>query len=686
MMRQNKAKQLIKLREFPKNIRPDFRLLTFLALIPLIFLKVRSVSGEDLTLIGENQAIYSLGDPLTAEIKTTESVVATLEIADVVVEETRVLIRFFAHGISPAWAKKIDDPNRIVGKYLPVMELGLPSGIRVTPSSASRYSLTVTKDDLIIAGLSEFRTDEKADFMTLYFNQLPFDLEPLAEGAALPLLLLPGDNKQRQPNKNDLSTTVDGVTMTLLSVADAPDVSMFQPGISVNRPNERLSGIGWVSLSTAEGQRIVLKRDIGYGFNLADDDDFYLRNSYYFHANETSGPLTIALDRFYLTRTLTEPEPLTWASRTQVGAAGDVDIPFQLDEVEARITHYEVFESSPLDENHRHIFVRLKIDIPERIIGIRFTHDPKVTNLVTTCGVDPTDGAFACDVPLTTTLDYDMILYPLSFEYHLDEPLEIHWTPERYPSAPHEPRSLTPIEYHLSELSDAAAEETDLAEAVQAILNRSYHLRENSGWFVQKSTTLNEIPNPAHPDLIDRTLVRIRPFAYQSELYSRLDYRGNVVETISLQKSLDGELLNGTWTTAEGQISLPLGYRLESSNAINTGYSFPFLYANDFLALVGSSFKFESADDCAIDGRSARCLTFTQSLLQNPNGSAEGTIRLRYAIDLATGELLRSETDCQRSPDDTELSRCAMTTIDSEAKLDALPDDVQSLIDQFIFE
>lgn len=657
-----------------------------LTLIPLLTFVPRLVHGEDLTLIGENTALYSLGDPLTAEIKTTENVVATLEIADVIVEETRVLIRFFAHGISPAWAKKIDDPNRIIGNYLPVIELGLPSGNRVTPSTASRYSLTVTDDDLIIAGLSEFRTDEKADFMTLYFNQLPFDLEPLAEGAALPLLLLPGDNKQRQPIKNNLSTTVDGVTMTLLSVADSPRVSMFQPGVSVNRLNERLSGIGWVSLSTADGKSVVLKRDIGYGFNLADDDDFYLRNSYYFQANGTTEPLTILLEQIYLTRTIPEPKPLTWASRTSVGASADVDIPFQLDEIEARITHYEVFESPARGENHSHTFVRLKIDVPEQVTAIHFTHDPKVTNLLTTCGIDPSDGAFACDVPLTTTLDYDMILYPLSFEYRLDQALEISWTPERYPSAPRDRRTLTPIEYHLSELTDAAATQPDLAETVQALLNRAYLLREKPGWFVQKSTTVNEIPNPDRPALIDRTLVRIRPFAYRSELYSRIDERGNVIESISLQKSLDGELLNGTWTNADFQISLPLGYRLESSNALNTGYSFPFLYANDFLALVGSSVEFESAEDCDVDGRAARCLTFTQSLLQNSSGSVEGTLRLRYALDLATGELLRSETDCQRRTDDTELSRCAMTTIDAEAKLDALPDDVQDLIDRFIFE
>ena len=342
------------------------RITFFLSLFALIsvssLLLPANAGAEDVTLIGPNEALYSLGDPLNAEITTTENVVAKLEIADVIVEETRVLVRFFVHGISPAWAVKITDPKRVGGDYLPVMELGLPSGEWETPTTASRYSLTVTEDDLVVAGLAEFLTDEKADFMILNFNQIPFDLAPLAEGASFPLFLLEGDNKQRSPIANPMSVTADGITLSLLNVAESPDISMFQPGITVDRPDEYLSGIGWFSLTAADGRSVVLERDIGYGFNLSNDGRYFLRNCYYFNANRIPGPLTIGLDKVYVTRLIDGSEPITWASATKVGERGELDIPLPFGSFDARITEYEVFAARRTDENHRHAFVRLWFD------------------------------------------------------------------------------------------------------------------------------------------------------------------------------------------------------------------------------------------------------------------------------------------------------------------------------------
>lgn len=660
----------------------------FFALISLsVSFLTANVSAEDVTLIGPNEALFSLVDPLNAEITTTENVVAKLEIADVIVEESRVLVRFFVHGISPAWAVKITDPRRIAGDYLPVMELGLPSGDWETPTTASRYSLTVTDDDLIVAGLAEFQTDEKADFMILNFNQIPFDLAPLAEGASFPLFLLEGDNKQRRPIANPMSVTTDGITLTLLNIAESPDISMFQPGIAVDRPGEYLSGIGWFSLAAADGRSVVLERDIGYGFNLSNDGRFFLRNCYYFNANSVPGPLTIGLDKIYVTRLIDDAAPITWASATKIGEKGELDIPLPLGPFDARITAYEVFAARRTDEDHQHAFVRLWFDVPDEITAIQFGDTLGELNLTSDCGVDPSDGRFACDIPIFTTLDYDMIIYPYSVEYAVETDLKIEWTPDRYTNNKPAVREFKPIHYDFNELTGRSASDPRLEEAVRAILNRGYLLRERPGWIVQESVIQNEIPNPKFPALINRAVQALQPFVYRSVTYDRVDSSGNVVETVSLQQDLNGDLINGSWTTADFQISLPRGYRLESENALINGYSYPYIYAQDFLALAGSASGLETVEYCRIGDRDAVCFTFRQSLLENP--SAENLaeiIRLNYAVDRESGALLRSETMCLLNEDDPELSSCAVTTIERSEWIPELPEDVQALLDRYIFE
>lgn len=660
----------------------------FFIFAAVFFLILRPASAEDVTLIGPNEALYSLGDPLSAELRTSENVTATLEIADVIVEADRVRVRFFAHGISPAWAIKITDPRRMTGSYLPVMELGLPSGEWLTPSSASRYSLTVTDDDLILGGLSEFLTDEKADFLILNFNQLPFDTEPLAEGASFPLLLLPGDHKQRTAIENPLRVSENGITFSLMNTAEAPATSMFQPGIAVDRPGESLSGIGWVTMTAADGRSVILRRDAGYGFNLSDDNRTYLRNSYYFNANGVEGPLTIGLDTFYLTRVIDDPEPVVWATAPEIGEWASLDLTLPLDEFKAKITAYKVFASRPTDADHRHAYVRLWIDTPEAVSQIFFSADPDGSTLAGDCGVEPTTEKFACDVPIASSLVGDMILYVRSFEYRVNQPMRISWTPRRYAKSNRKPAPLTPLSYDFSGLNDEAAADPRLTDAVHALLNRGYALRGEPGWIVQKSTTVNAIPDPGHPKLINRALYGRNPFAYRTETYERIDEAGNVVETVSLQKDFDGKLVNGTWTNADFRISLPNGYRIETSNGISSGYAAPFVYGKEFLSLIGAPVKFEKAEACENDAdQDLTCFTFSQSLLPEAAESRlDATLRVRIAIDLASGEWTEAETECLLSETDTTHSRCILTTAESIEWTAETPSELRSVLDRYITE
>ena len=96
--------------------------------------------------------------------------------------------------------------------------------------------------------------------------------------------------------------------------------------------------------------------------------------------------------------------------------------------------------------------------------------------------MEPTTEKFACDVPIASSLVGDMILYVRSFEYSVNQPMQISWTPRRYAKADREPAPLTPLSYDLSGLNDEAAADPRLTDAVHALLNRGFTLRGKPGW------------------------------------------------------------------------------------------------------------------------------------------------------------------------------------------------------------
>ncbi|HOW06599.1 MAG TPA: hypothetical protein PLQ28_02110, partial [Flexilinea sp.] len=259
----------------------------FLFLISLIsqihpaFAESEPIKSDDVTLIGINDAIYSLTEAKTAEIITADQLHATLEVNDVIVEKDRVLVRIIIWGLPVTWGDKVIDQNRIYGSYLPVAELGIPSGKWLTPSSGSRYSLLSNGNTLVIAGLLEFLTDEQPSVVSFNFNQIPFDMEILSEGSTMILELEKGDHQERS-ERPSLSDQKDGVVVSLMNTAQTTKTTMIQPGFATIREDESISKIGWIKVERSDGKKYLLTRTDPYGFNLSDDSKTILVDSYTF--------------------------------------------------------------------------------------------------------------------------------------------------------------------------------------------------------------------------------------------------------------------------------------------------------------------------------------------------------------------------------------------------------------------
>ena len=661
----------------------------FLFLISLIsqihpaFAESEPINSDDVTLIGINDAIYSLTEAKTAEIITADQLHATLEVNDVIVEKDRVLVRIIIWGLPVTWGDKVIDQNRIYGSYLPVAELGIPSGKWLTPSSGSRYSLLSNGNTLVIAGLLEFLTDEQPAVVSFNFNQIPFDMEILSEGSTMILELEKGDHQERS-ERSPLSDQKDGVVLSLMNTAQTTKTTMIQPGFATIREDESISKIGWIKVERSDGKKYLLTRTDPYGFNLSDDSKTILVDSYTFMPLSSSDPLKIGLDYVYVKRSgnheveLSFPAPLDFTSEK---AALNVEMP--LDEFSGKINGYQVFNKTIQGEEMT--ILRLFMNNDPHISSISFKDSLAEDDFTySNCGYLPDSDQFACDVQITKLGQSDLTLYFDSFEYRIDGNWEIKWTPVSIAFASNpEPVPGTRLEIDYSKLGSSSSNE--IHELTDLLRSFSDSLTANPGWILQKAQTQAVAAGGEYPDLVQHGDEVLKNNRTVSESWDQIDSDGYVINNISLTRDTKGNILTGTWNRSDCQILLPQGYKVPyESGPSDTIY--PFLYGNEFFTLLNTSAEFIGRKDCEIDGQAGWCYTFEHSLSSSPD-SGQPTFMNRYTflIDPETGEILREETECQLGGPGTPLQPCIQSKTVEISYRKSLDSELQTMIDSIIF-
>ncbi len=651
--------------------------LFFFVLQRFFAVSATDLPSADVTMIGINQAIFSLQQALKTSLTTVANEQATLEINDAIVEKDRILVRFFVWGLPYTWEEKVSDNSRVYGSYLPVAELGTPAGVWLTPSSGSRFSLLSNGNELVIAGLLEFLTEEQPQVVSFNFNQIPFDTEPLAEGAAIVLNLQKGDAQQRLPQPQ-LSQRSGTVEMFLMNTAQTPEISMLQPGFKLSRQDETLTKVGWFAVERTDGARYLLTRNDPYGFNLANDQSYLLRNAYLFSAMHTNDPLRLTLDYVYLSRNKTDQISIRLSKIPEIGDRFQLNIPLKLDEFEAKIEGYQIFAQA--HEQHEHPILRLFLSADPRISQIRFQ---AATELIASeCGFLPDSNQFACDVPLLAMTSADIDLAIHGFEYRLDGNWEINWTPNVIHWTPDaEPQTILPMTYDLSETYAKADDE--VREAADLMQKLSDKLSARAGWIYEKTRQQTGIPNANHPDLILHEMKDEYATTIINEKWIQLGADGEIISLISLIRNTDERLLYGSWNLPDMEILLPQGLKVSSrSNASSVAY----LYGGDFFSLLGTSAIFLNRETCELDGAPAWCYFFEHSLQQNSEESANPFLnRYQFWIQPDTGKILKKQVDCNLDGQNTPIVPCVTIetlALENREKLDT---EVQNLIEAIVF-
>ncbi len=636
--------------------------------------------ADDVTLIGNNQAIRSLNESKTSEILTSAGEKATLEINDAIVENDRVLIRFLIWGLSHDWEQKIADENRLYGNYLPVAEFGIPSGKWLTPSSGSHFSLVNNGDTLIIAGLLEFLTDEIPEIGSFDFNQIPFDLEPLQEGAVIVLEFTEGDSRQRK-NLSDLSDTKLGITFSLMNSAQTPSISMIQPAVSLERKDESLSRIGWVTVKRNDGKKYALSRGYPYGFNITDDSRFIIGNAYTFPAITESDPLTVSMDYVYLTRDISGQFKISFQQPLNPGAHENLDIRIPLDEFQTRITGYSVY--TQISENHEIPTLRLFMETDEALSKINLSiAGTEYASASSTCGFIPESDQFACDLNLQTTDIAELTLNYDSIEYRIDGNWAFEWHPIPLTVNQKEPE-FEPISLDLdySDIYDNA--EPAFIEAVKKMEALSANLISKGGWILQRSETRLGIAGRDHPALIDHAQKNLQMTDIIEETWDQVLKDGTVINNITIVKNHSNQIISGTWNSGSTQIVLPQGL-LVNNQSNSSAYAYRFSYGSDFYSLSETNAQLIERKDCEFDKIPAWCYSFTHALKVSEDSENSPQNIYRFWIDKESGQILQKQIECQLNGAAAPLEICVLRKTLDVTQMDELNPEIKETIESIL--
>ncbi len=639
--------------------------------------------ADDVTLIGENQSLASLQNPQSLEITTTGGEKLTLEVNDAVVEEHRVRIRFLIWGLSPQWSEKISDDSRIYGSYLPVAELGLPSGNWLTPGSGSHFSLIDNGNTVVIAGLLEFLTDETPKTVSFDFNQVPFDTEPLAEGAVMVLEFADG-NAQVRKTQSPLSDTKHDVTFSLLNFAQTPNRSMIQPAIHLNREDEQLVRIGWVSLATPDGKKYALKRESSYGFNIVDDDQYVTGNAYTFLAVNTPQPLIVSLDHVYLRRTTTGSLQLTFPEPLQPGTAGQLEAEIPLKDFQAGVTGYAVYTAN--DEGHEFPILRLFIQADHALSKINFESNPDIAPLSPVeCGFVPESDQFACDFHLETTDITELEFSWNSVEFRLDGAWSFEWRPLNTLILAEKKASVTvPVTYDFSGLVPDG--NPDLVTVAENLVAYSDKLSKQANWIFQRSEIKLGIAGEEFPELIPHADKDQQVTDVIQETWDQVAGDGTVISNITLMKNPDDEtLISGTWNLPDTQILLPQALVVNRADPGGTVIRYPFFHGSDFIDLLTTNAQAEPVAACQLDKISAWCYSFTHVLSASENAVNAPQNKYRFWFDKESGRILQKEVRCQLNGTDAPLETCVLQKNEEPVALAQPDQEINDMIQAILY-
>lgn len=643
------------------------RIFRFLVLlICLFFFSTAFAQSDDITLIKSDSPLYYMENAFSETLLTSENEEAEITVSSVIVEKSRILVRFYVTGMPETWQNKIIDDSRLYGSYLPTAEIVLDSGTFLTPSSASRYSFLEYNSQLIIGGLLIFETDEAPQAFYFNFNQIPFDTKPLNEGFTKAVILSAAE-KGYGSDLRQLSDVVSDAEFTVTATAQTGEATMLQPSVRMLRADETLTKFGWISFSDLHsGKRYAVTRGNLYGFNLTDDSRYSPAHAYVFSALGSDEPILITMDHIYAERAISVPQTTSVSINGNPG-----QILLQSDGIVLTLAE---IRSDPEAER-----IRLYISCGNTVVSdISFsfgslggTVPPQVS-----CGLDPADMRFACDVFFSEhAFPTETISFSIDrIEYRKEGPWTLTWNP--VPMEIGTETAQTTVYYPVVSDTGRNLPANDIPDevlhAVDAVSRKNEELTVPGQWIHESYLVDYRLSDDRDRSLIPVDQAERYYTEYISEEWLFVSKDKLIHEIYEIVRDADSEeILSAQWQKDDRVLDLLHGLNAVTENKLNYNFS----CFEDFSEIVNSSAVFTGKERCSLDGMQMDCLYFYQSLNGIPN--SPGSQSITFYIDPADG-LIRQEMI------DYNLGALILTrkTLALE-NAEILPDDILTLTGSF---
>ncbi len=641
--------------------------LLFLLFVPAAVFAAVHGQPDDITLPGPGTPIYILDVPFSETVLTAQNEEAELTVSSVSVEKERILIRFYVTGLQPeTWRAKITDNTRLYGSYLPAAELVLDSGTFLTPSSASRYSFLEFNSMLIIGGLLIFETDETPQAFYFNFNQIPYDTQPLSEGFTKAVILSSANTAQEQGSEM-ISDCVSDAEFTLTATAQTNTATMLQPSVRMLREDETLTRFGWISVTDLNsGKQYAVTRGNLYGFNLTDDDEYSPAHAYVFAPLGSGDPVRITMDHLYARRTFSSPHRCTVDLRDTAG-----QVLLRDEGISLSVTRIQSF---PEEERIRLYILSGETAVSD--ISFQFADLGGIVQPRVSCGTDPAEGQFACDIFFSENAfpEENLDLSLGGIEYRKEGPWTLTWDPAAMELA--EGPDPETVYYPVVSENSAADLPEDIPEEVRPVVSSISSMNESlktaGKWICESYLIDYALSEEQAHSLIPVSQAEQYYTRYISEqwLFVSEDLRIHEILTL-VREASDRKIRSAQWQKDDTILDLLHGLNAETENKLNYDYS----CWEDFTEIVRSSAVFTGITPCGPDASGLQCLHFSQSLNGIPDSPGSQTIT--FAYDPEAGMIRQETIDYDRG------SLILTRTLLELSSEESLPDDITALTEAF---
>ena len=487
-----------------------------------------------------------------------------------------------------------------------------------------------------------------------------------------PVSTSPSANSPQGPNLS--SQTINGITLRLLKADQSTAQAAFQLGLEWQGADRYVHHNAALTLQDAKGRYFVLTGGPDNGSYSSDKPGSSTMPSLVTTPVDGSSPLTFRLDWLMMAVSSGENAPklkVDLGPGAKIGQEWMIGQTIQASGYELRFTKARL---KPAQNNE--ITLEFDIQAPAGISQVNLL--PLEGGASTESGYDAVRAMLVSRITLPALPGQPFELAVSEILYKVNGPWEIRWQPQKLDlsAAP----TPSPAPTRLAPPAPTLVPTNPLLVELQALLSKAA-LPSGSGWVRQ----VTQMDQAAPIDTLASGDTPAQPLHSRAEFWYRLDADGYIRTKILIRKSPEGKFLSADVENGRYYFSLPPDHSNISQDIYlaRPSYDWDLLSALNGFVADGGTIREEAS---TVDGKP--CRLFVGTLPHDPAQIFAGepapvTAMIHSAcVDPDSGAVLQVQNQMVYT-DGTTRVKDTMRFLSLE-KVEALPEEVQQLLDQII--